>query len=83
MGPPTTAKDNILEKGAAATQNFEPIKSVCAHLNAFHVYASDPSRSVEANHYCTYLSSEVRPLGLTLVVVRSWGRKEALMSLSR
>lgn len=74
MGPPTTAKDNILERGAAATQNFGPIKAICAHLNAFHVYASDPSRSVEANHYCTHLSSDVRPLSLTLPVVRSWER---------
>jgi hypothetical protein len=53
-------KDAILEAGAAATQSFKPIKAICAHLNAFHVYASDPSRSVEANHYCTHLSSDVR-----------------------
>ncbi|KUJ22078.1 DUF1264-domain-containing protein [Mollisia scopiformis] len=59
-GPPTTTKDTILETGAAATQSFEPIKAICAHLNAFHVYASDPSRSVEANHYCTHLSADVR-----------------------
>ena len=42
------------------TQAFEPVKAICAHLNAFHVYASDPSRSVEANHYCTHLSADVR-----------------------
>ncbi|CZT04119.1 related to DUF1264 domain protein [Rhynchosporium agropyri] len=59
-GPPVTTKDSILETGASATQSFEPIKAICAHLNAFHVYASDPSRSVEANHYCTHLSADVR-----------------------
>jgi Protein of unknown function (DUF1264) len=59
-GPSTTAKDAILETGAAVTQSFQPIKAICAHLNAFHVYASNPSRSVEANHYCTHLSSDVR-----------------------
>ncbi|CZR57185.1 uncharacterized protein PAC_07074 [Phialocephala subalpina] len=48
-GPPITTKDKILETGGAMTQSFEPIKAICAHLNAFHVYASDPSRSVEAN----------------------------------
>jgi hypothetical protein len=58
-GPPKTIKDNILETGAAATQSFDPIKAICAHLNAFHIYASDPSRSVEANHYCTHLSADV------------------------
>jgi len=59
-GPPKTTKDAILEAGAAATQDFKPIKAICAHLNAFHVYASAPSRSVEANHYCTHLSADVR-----------------------
>lgn len=58
-GPPKITKDAILETGAAATQSFNPIKAICAHLNAFHVYASDPSRSVEANHYCTHLSADV------------------------
>jgi hypothetical protein len=58
-GPPKATKDNILETGAAAIQAFGPIKAICAHLNAFHVYASDPSRSVEANHYCTHLSADV------------------------
>ena len=59
-GPSISAKDAILETGAAVTQSFQPIKAICAHLNAFHVYASNPSRSVEANHYCTHLSSDVR-----------------------
>lgn len=55
-----TVKDTILETGASFVQNFAPIKSICAHLNAFHVYASDPTRSVESNHYCTHLSPDVR-----------------------
>lgn len=58
-GPPISTKDTILETGASATQSFEPVKAICAHLNAFHVYASDPTRSVEANHYCTHLSADV------------------------
>ncbi|EKD19570.1 uncharacterized protein L3040_002551 [Drepanopeziza brunnea f. sp. 'multigermtubi'] len=59
-GPPLTTKDAILETGASATQSFAPVKAICAHLNAFHVYASDPRRAVEANHYCTHLSADVR-----------------------
>lgn len=59
VGPPKTTKDTVLEAGAAVTQNFAPVKAICAHLNAFHVYASDTTRCVEANHYCTHLSADV------------------------
>lgn len=37
-------------------QDFTPVKSICAHLNAFHVYADDPKRFVETNHYCSHLT---------------------------
>jgi hypothetical protein len=33
------------------------VKHICAHLNAFHAYADDPSRFVETNHYCAHLST--------------------------
>ncbi|TGO81981.1 hypothetical protein BPOR_0955g00040 [Botrytis porri] len=59
-GPEVSGKDKILETGASVTQSFAPIKKICAHLNAFHVYAGEPGRSVEANHYCTHLSADVR-----------------------
>ena len=52
-GEPTSGKEQFLHAGAAALQNFDPPKQLCAHLNAFHAYASDPSQYVEANHYCT------------------------------
>jgi hypothetical protein len=55
-GDPRSTKSTILETGAALTQDFSPVKNVCAHLNAFHVYASDPTRVVEANHYCGHLT---------------------------
>lgn len=43
------------------SQNFAPVKRICAHLNAFHAYALDPKRdAVEANHYCAHLNDEVR-----------------------
>ena len=58
-GVPST-KDQVLNAGVATIQSFAPVKSICAHLNAFHVYASDTSRTVEANHYCTHLSANVR-----------------------
>lgn len=46
----------MLEAGASIVQDFTPVKQICAFLNAFHVYADDPTRSVEANHYCTHLT---------------------------
>ncbi|KAK3332986.1 hypothetical protein B0T19DRAFT_114512 [Cercophora scortea] len=58
-GEPST-KDKILNTGASLTQDFTPIKSICGHLNAFHAYASDPTRYLESNHYCGHVTSDVR-----------------------
>lgn len=55
-GDSRTLKSQVLETGASTVQDFTPIKQVCAHLNAFHVYTNDPTRCVEANHYCTHLT---------------------------
>ena len=41
-------------------QNFGPITNICAHLDAFHIYASDPTRRIEAHHYCAHVSHDVR-----------------------
>lgn len=57
---PLSAKSLVLETGASIVQDFKPIKQICAHLNAFHVYADDPTRCVEANHYCSHLNEDVR-----------------------
>ncbi|OBT81614.1 hypothetical protein VE02_10207 [Pseudogymnoascus sp. 03VT05] len=59
-GSTLTTKDIILETGASIVQNFAPVQAICAHLNAFHVYASDTTRVVEANHYCTHLNADIR-----------------------
>ncbi|KAF2646069.1 DUF1264-domain-containing protein [Massarina eburnea CBS 473.64] len=61
VGAPESTTNKTLETGAAVVQNFAPTERICAHLNAFHVYASDPKRpAVEANHYCAHLNDEVR-----------------------
>jgi len=60
LGHPETLTNKTLETGASLMQNFGPPKRLCAHLNAFHAYASDPSRAVEANHYCAHLNDDVR-----------------------
>ncbi|PVI02955.1 DUF1264-domain-containing protein [Periconia macrospinosa] len=59
-GEPESLRNKALETGAAAVQNFAPVERICAHLNAFHAYADDLSRKVEANHYCAHLNDEVR-----------------------
>ncbi|KAF2138686.1 uncharacterized protein K452DRAFT_83076 [Aplosporella prunicola CBS 121167] len=59
-GEPLTTKSKVLETGASLTQDFRPVKNICAHLNAFHVYANDTGRFVEANHYCSHLNEDVR-----------------------
>ncbi|KAI4140383.1 MAG: hypothetical protein L6R39_005829 [Caloplaca ligustica] len=59
-GAPLSARSKALESGAAMVQDFAPVKGICAHLNAFHIYADDTSRCVESNHYCTHLNEDVR-----------------------
>lgn len=60
LGRPESLTNKTLETGASLMQNFNPPKRLCAHLNAFHAYASDRSRAVEANHYCAHLNDDVR-----------------------
>jgi hypothetical protein len=59
-GGEESLKNRTLETGAAMVQNFDPPKRLCAHLNAFHAYANQPGRYVEANHYCAHLNEDVR-----------------------
>jgi hypothetical protein len=61
IGEATSAKEKFLHAGASIVQNFNPPKQLCAHLNAFHTYASNPGgAAVEANHYCAHLNEDVR-----------------------
>ncbi|KAF2147854.1 DUF1264-domain-containing protein [Myriangium duriaei CBS 260.36] len=58
-----TILDSVLASSSAPTMfdaSNSPVGNICAHLNAFHVYASDPSRTVETNHYCSHLTPKVR-----------------------
>ncbi|TKA67709.1 hypothetical protein B0A55_09183 [Friedmanniomyces simplex] len=59
-GPPETLLNRALETGASLLQPLHPPKRLCAHLNAFHTYASQPGRHVETNHYCAHLNDDVR-----------------------
>ncbi|KXS97463.1 hypothetical protein AC578_7358 [Pseudocercospora eumusae] len=59
-GEPESTKETLLETGASMMQNFDPPKRLCAHLNAFHVYVNEPTRTSEANHYCAHVNEDVR-----------------------
>ncbi|KAF8152200.1 hypothetical protein B0H34DRAFT_800683 [Crassisporium funariophilum] len=60
QGDPATSMSTVLETGASMVQDLKPVKNICAFLNAFHVYADEPSRTVEAQHYCGHLNEDVR-----------------------
>ena len=64
--PSPPPRDKILETSAFMTQDFASLKSVCANLNAFHVYAyveggveERKRRPVESNYYYMRLSADV------------------------
>ncbi|EIN07441.1 DUF1264-domain-containing protein [Punctularia strigosozonata HHB-11173 SS5] len=42
-----------------AMMSFQPINAIHQHLCAFHVYAHDRTRHVEAHHFCTHLSHDL------------------------
>ncbi|KAJ3163432.1 hypothetical protein HDU86_000011 [Geranomyces michiganensis] len=59
-GDPESVKTKLLQTGAKLVQDLSPTSNICAHLNAFHVYANDTSRFIETNHYCAHLNEDVR-----------------------
>lgn len=58
-GESTTTSTAVLEKSAGILQSFKPTSQIHAHLCAFHFYAYDMRRQVEAHHYCTHYSEDV------------------------
>lgn len=59
-GQGTSLTSKVLNLGMSATENFSPLKKVCQHVCAFHFYAHDMTRQVEAHHYCSHRSEEMR-----------------------
>ncbi|XAR59381.1 hypothetical protein NMG60_11015206 [Bertholletia excelsa] len=59
-GEPTQTGTSILEKATATIQGFHPINKIHQHLCAFHFYADDMTRQVEAHHYCGHQNEEMR-----------------------
>ncbi|KAJ4723051.1 Oil body-associated protein like [Melia azedarach] len=59
-GDPIQTSTAILETATAAIQSFGPTSKIHQHLCAFHFYADDMSRQVEAHHFCGHQNEEMR-----------------------
>ncbi|XP_059457576.1 oil body-associated protein 1A-like [Corylus avellana] len=59
-GEPTKTGTAFLETATATIQNFAPINKIHQHLCAFHFYAYDMTRQVEAHHYCGHQNEDMR-----------------------
>ncbi|XP_073014021.1 oil body-associated protein 1A-like [Typha latifolia] len=59
-GEPTQTGTALLETATGTIQGFAPINQIHQHLCAFHFYADDMSRQVEAHHFCAHLNEDMR-----------------------
>ncbi|KAG9447445.1 hypothetical protein H6P81_013573 [Aristolochia fimbriata] len=59
-GEPVQTGLAMLETATGAIQSFVPVKSIHQHLCAFHFYGDDMTRQVEAHHFCSHQTEEMR-----------------------
>ncbi|TFK45844.1 DUF1264-domain-containing protein [Heliocybe sulcata] len=62
MDPETkqsTYHSSAYNAAGAAVMSFRPINAIHQHLCAFHVYAKDRTRHIEAHHYCTHRTHDL------------------------
>ncbi|KAK9072496.1 hypothetical protein SSX86_008930 [Deinandra increscens subsp. villosa] len=59
-GEKTKIGTSLVDTAASAIQSFGPTKQIHQHLCAFHFYADDMTRQVEAHHYCGHRNDEMR-----------------------
>ncbi len=59
-GKPTETGTALLETATGTIQGFAPLSQIHQHLCAFHFYADDMGRQVEAHHFCAHLNEDVR-----------------------
>ncbi|XP_057504606.1 oil body-associated protein 1A-like [Actinidia eriantha] len=59
-GEPKKTTTSLLEKATGTIQGFGPVNKIHQHLCAFHFYADDMTRQVEAHHYCGHQNEEMR-----------------------
>ncbi|XP_051121843.1 oil body-associated protein 1A-like [Andrographis paniculata] len=59
-GEPTKTSTALVEKATATIQGFGAVNKIHQHLCAFHFYADDMTRQVEAHHYCAHQNEDFR-----------------------
>lgn len=59
-GDPTPLSVSLTDTASSAIQSFAPISRIHQHLCAFHFYADDTTRQIEAHHFCAHLNEDVR-----------------------
>lgn len=59
-GKPTETGTALLEAATGSIQGFGPVNQIHQHLCAFHFYADDMTRQVEAHHFCAHLNEDMR-----------------------
>lgn len=52
-------KQRVLDGAAAAMQRKYPLDAMSTYLNAFHMYADEMGRQVEAAHFCIHLRPDL------------------------
>jgi hypothetical protein len=52
-------KNRVLDLAAGAIQAKYPLDAMSTHLNAFHIYADEMGRQVEATHFCIHLRHDL------------------------
>jgi len=57
-GADTTATTAVLETSADIIQDTEPVDQIGLYLNGFHAAKDDPSRQMEAHHYCNQVNED-------------------------
>jgi hypothetical protein len=58
-GASKTAKTSLLEAGAAAMQDMEPLGALNTYVNGFHFYNGDMQSQMEAHHFCALLNEDM------------------------
>jgi hypothetical protein len=59
VGQGHSVKHRTLDFASSLMQPKYPLEAVSTYLNAFHFYADDMGRQVEAHHFCTHLSHDM------------------------
>ena len=52
-------KHRVFDLAAGAVQHKYPLDAMSTYLSAFHIYADDMGRQVEATHFCTHLRHDL------------------------